>query len=108
MRNVSTIHLSPESFLAFLPLITSFIAPLELLSERNGTSVTTRGTKSVGVESLGLEPLGLPLDSAPRALPGKGVGCTKLPLERIGPGADVLGLTTTEDHKASSSEMVHV
>ena len=89
-------------------MITSFLAPLELLSERNRTSATNGGTESVGVESLGLEPLGLPLDSAPRALPGKGVGCTNLPLERIGPGADVLGLTTTEVHKASSSEMVHV
>ena len=65
---------------------------MELLSERNGTSVTTRGTESVGVESFGLEPFGLLPEPAPRPLPGNGLGWTNLPLEKTGLGAGVLGL----------------
>ena len=52
---LARVRLSPESFFAFLHLITSFLARLELLSERIGTSVTIRGTESVGVESIRLD-----------------------------------------------------
>ena len=82
-----------------------FLDPSELVLGKNG--ISTRETDKVGVGRLGLVVLDFGDGAVPVAFVWNGVGFTNFPRDEFC-GSEALGLTMTEVHSVSSSEIVQV